>query len=587
MSKFHLFQNIVSSIQKAIVRFPLECITALVGMVTTIILSEQGDQTPSFYFYTKIAMTCSLCFVSFFSISLGFSGSNNRVARFLSSLLAGILVFLFVFQFSEKITKVEMLQFIVLNITLHLLVSFSAFIKNYNQESFWEFNKQLFLRILVTGLYSFVLFLGLSLAILAVNQLFYIELYEKIYFHLWLIIAIGFSTVFFLAGVPEMNSSNAQLTLNYPNGLKKFTQFVLLPLISIYLSILVIYEIKILITLTLPMGWVSYLILVFALFGILSFLLVYPIAKQKENRWMHTFNRWFYFLLVPLLGLLFWAILYRINLYGITHERYYVLILSLWLSSVVLYFILEKQPKIKFIPISLFFTGIISIAGPQSADTISKKSQLDRFESYIKIIDTKELNDEQKKDLSSIVDFIESNYGIDPMIPLANGKLDQLKNTSKKPNSVKIMKALGTSYSATYENSKPNENQYHFRYNGNTIENIQGYDFSISANEFNEKNQIGVVTIANAKYNIKTITKKYGLDLQINTVVIPVDLLTYIISNPNFRQGDNNSDTKIIQEIELPKHHLKILYQSASAHTNLKEKSLDGYQIKILVKLQN
>ena len=91
--------------------------------------------------------------------------------------------------------------------------------------------------------------------------------------------------------------------------------------------------------------------------------------------------------------MLFWAILYRINLYGITHERYYVLILSLWLSVVVVYFIFQKQPKIKFIPISLFFTGIISIAGPQSADSISKKSQLNRFESYIKIMDKKELND--------------------------------------------------------------------------------------------------------------------------------------------------------------------------------------------------
>ena len=586
MSKFHVIQSIANTTQKTIARFPLEYITALVGMTATIILSEQVDQTPSFYFYTKIALSCSLSFVSFFSISLGFSESNNRVARLLSSLLAGILVFIFVFQFSEKITKVEFLQFIVLNITLHLLVSFSAFIKNYNQERFWEFNKQLFLRVLLTGLYSFVLFLGLSLAILAVKQLFNIELYEKIYFHLWLIIVIGFSPIFFLAGVPEMNSSNSQLTLNYPNGLKKFTQFVLLPLISIYLGILVIYEIKILITLTLPVGWVSYLILVFALFGILSFLLVYPIAQQKENLWMHTFNRWFYYLLVPLLGLLFWAILYRINLYGITHERYYVLILSLWLTSVILYFIFEKQPKIKFIPISLFFTGIISIAGPQSADTISKKSQLGRFESYIKTMDKGKLNNEQKKDLSSIVDFIESNYGIDPMIPLAKGKLDQLKITSKKINSIEIMKALGTLYVATYENSKPNENQYHFRYDGTAIENVHGYDFSINTNQVEGNNNSRTLIIANTKYNIKTVTKKYGLDLQINKEVIPIDLLTYIISNPNFTQ-EETSNTEIIQEIELPKYHLKILYQSADAHVNPEEKSLDRYKIKILVKLHN
>ena len=116
------------------------------------------------------------------------------------------------------------------------------------------------------------------------------------------------------------------MVLNYPKGLKNFTQYVLLPLISLYLVILICYEAKILVTLSLPVGWVSYLVLVFAIFGILSFLLVHPIATQTANLWMRTFNRWFYFLLIPLLGLLFWAILYRINLYGFTHERYYVLL---------------------------------------------------------------------------------------------------------------------------------------------------------------------------------------------------------------------------------------------------------------------
>ena len=170
------------------------------------------------------------------------------------------------------------------------------------------------------------------------------------------------------------------------------------------------------------------------------------------------------------------------------------------------------------------------------------------------------------------------------MILLAKGKLDQLKTNHKAPNSIEIMKAIGTTYVSTYENSKPNEEQYHYNYNGSAIENIHGYDFSISANEFNEKNLTGVVTIANAKYNIKTITKKYGLDLQINTEVIPIDLLSYIVSNPAFKQGDN-SDTEIIQEIEHSKYHLRIQYQSANAHTSLKEKSLDGYQIKISAKL--
>ena len=258
-----------------------------------------------------------------------------------------------IFSFGEEISEVEVLQFFVLNLALHLLVSFAGFIpKLYNQNEFWEFNKQLFIRILTAGLYSGFLFGGLALAITAVQNLFNVELNNNIYGYLFFIIAGIFNTLFFLAGIPDLNYSKS-LELNYPKGLKNFTQFVLMPLISIYLIILISYEAKILVLFTLPIGWVSYLVLVFSIFGILSFLLIYPIAKDDGNLWMKTFNRWFYFLLIPLLGLLFWAILYRVFLYGFSFDRYYVLALSVWLSIVVFYFLIQNivflfSMKIKF-----------------------------------------------------------------------------------------------------------------------------------------------------------------------------------------------------------------------------------------------
>ena len=89
-----------------------------------------------------------------------------------------------------------MLQYLTLGIALHLLVSFAGFLpKPYDQEEFWEFYKRLFLRILTIGLYSLVLYTGLSVAILAVHNLFNIDFYDKIYIHLFFIIA-GFSTLF-------------------------------------------------------------------------------------------------------------------------------------------------------------------------------------------------------------------------------------------------------------------------------------------------------------------------------------------------------------------------------------------------------
>ncbi|MDI6047328.1 DUF4153 domain-containing protein [Flavobacterium yafengii] len=590
MAKFPSFQSVLQASQKTISRFPLETILTILGTVFAILLSEERNDTME-NFYTKSIMCCSLCLVLFLSVSLYFSAIHkNSWIRFLISLILGGLVTAFIFSFSEKITDVEALQFLVLNIALHLLVSFSGFIsKIYNQEEFWEFNKQLFLHILTAGLYSVVLYSGLSLAILAVHHLFNVDFYDRIYLHLFFIIAGIFNTVFFLSGVPETNNESSPLILKYPKGLKNFTQYVLLPLISIYLVILICYETKILVTLSLPVGWVSNLVLVFAIFGILSFLLVHPIAEETGNLWMRTFNRWFYYLLVPLLGLLFWAILYRIHLYGFTHERYYVLALSIWLIIVVAYFIIKKEPKIKFIPITMCITALLTILGPQSADSTSKNSQLSRFESYLQKIEKEKLTFEQEQDLSSIVDFLEENYGSEVLLPFTKDKLTALIKKDKKPNSSQIMEALGLYYRSPYDQKEKNNKEYFYNFyenNNQNIENIQGYDvsFSILNNEDLECNEC--VKIDNKSYSIISTKKEYGVDLQINQDIVPLKIVDFVNQTPAFDKNENWNQ-KITQKIETPKYTILIYYINVSGNRKGNKKTVDQFQIKVLLGIKN
>lgn len=590
MAKFPSFESILQASQKTISRFPLETILTILGTVFAILLSEERNDTTE-NFYTKSIMCCSLCLVLFLSVSLYFSATHkNSWIRFLISLILGGLVTAFIFSFSEKITDVEALQFLVLNIALHLLVSFAGFIsKVYNQEEFWEFNKQLFLRILTAGLYSVVLYSGLSLAILAVHHLFNVDFYDTIYLHLFFIIAGIFNTVFFLSGVPETNNESSPLILKYPKGLKNFTQYVLLPLISIYLVILICYETKILVTLSLPVGWVSNLVLVFAIFGILSFLLVHPIAEETGNLWMRTFNRWFYYLLVPLLGLLFWAILYRIHLYGFTHERYYVLALSVWLTIVVAYFIIKKEPKIKFIPITMCITALLTILGPQSADSISKNSQLYRFESYLQKIEKEKLSFEQEQDLSSIVDFLEENYSSEVLLPFTKDKLTALIKKDKNPNSSQIMKALGLDYRAQYDQKGKTNKEYFYNYyenNNQNIENIQGYDvsFSILNNEDLECKEC--IKIDNKSYSIISSKKDYGLDLQINQDIVPLKIVDFVSQTPDFDYNENWKE-KITQKIETPKYTILIYYINVSGKRKGNKKTVDQFKIEVLLGIKN
>lgn len=586
MSRLPSLQNVLNATLKTVLRFPLEIITSIAGTVFAIVLNELDYNDPKQEFYQKVLMSSSLCLVLFLSVSLFFiAAKKSNILRYITSIALGSLIVLFVFNFHERITEIEMQQFLVLNIALHLLVSFAGFLpRTYNQNEFWEFNKQLFLRILTSALYSIVLYSGLALAILAIDKLFKVEFYNHIYLHIFFIIAGVFNTTFFLNGVPETNNSENPLVLNYPKGLKNFTQYVLLPLISLYLIILICYEAKILVTLSLPVGWVSYLVLVFAIFGILSFLLVHPIATETNNLWMRTFNRWFYFLLIPLLGLLFWAILYRINLYGFTHERYYVLLLSIWLSIVVGYFLISKHPKIKFIPISMCLAGLFSIAGPQSANYISKHSQLSRFESYMQKSNQK-LTFEQEQDLSSIVSFLENNYGVESMVPYAKNKLEALLKKQKSPSDYEIMKSLGFEYRSPYDRKNDNDGSFYYYFYGNddnTVENIHGQDFLFTLSNNTDFNCDKCTSIDGKAYSIKSKKTDYGLDLQINQDIIPLKINDFVTKNSVFRRN-NNTNENVIQKIENSKYTITLNYISVNGKIEKEKKIISNYHIKVMV----
>ncbi|MCV9931475.1 DUF4153 domain-containing protein [Flavobacterium sp. LS1R47] len=587
MAKFPSFQNVLNTTQRTILRFPLEFLISITGTILAIFLNEAEYDDPNKELYVKALMSSSLCLVLFLSASLFFiAAKKNNLLRYLTSIILGSLIFLFVFNFHEDITDIEIQQFIVLNIALHLLVSFAGFLpRAYNQDEFWEFNKQLFLRILTAGLYSIVLYAGLALAILAIDKLFHVEFYNHIYFHIFFIISGIFNTTFFLSGVPETNNEQVPLILNYPKGLKNFTQYVLLPLISLYLVILICYEAKILVTLSLPVGWVSYLVLVFAIFGILSFLLVHPIATEKANLWIRTFNRLFYFLLIPLLGLLFWAILYRINLYGFTHERYYVLLLSIWLTIVVAYFLIQKQPKIKFIPISMCLAALLSLVGPQSANSISKYSQLSRFEMYIEKGKKEKLAFEHEKALSSIVSFLQDNYGIEVMVPYAKTKLEALLKKDKFPSDQEIMNSLGFEY--RYEYDRKNDldtNFYYYLYENedNQVTNIHGQDFLFTLSYNNTFKCDNCTSIDGKSYTIKSKKTDYGLDLQINQDIVPLKINDFVNANSNFRRN-NHTNEKVIQKVDNPKYTITLTYVSANGNIVKGKKILTNCLIKVMV----
>ena len=271
------------------------------------------------------------------------------------------------------------IRLVLLLLGLHLTVAAGPYLPELRRTAdtpgFWRYNETLFLRILTASIYSGVLFVGCALALVAIKSLFDVEVDDHIFGYLFVGLATVFNTWFFLAGVPS-NFEQLEQAAPYPKGLKLFTQFVLLPLVVLYLVILYAYLGRIVVLWTLPKGWVSILILAFSVAGIFALLLIHPIRHAAENTWIRTFARWFYRALFPLLGLLAVAIGTRIRDYGITEERYFVLVLAAWLCCMAVYFLVRRGQGIIWIPASLALVAFLSAAGPWSAFAVAQRSQL-------------------------------------------------------------------------------------------------------------------------------------------------------------------------------------------------------------------
>ena len=106
---------------------------------------------------------------------------------------------------------------------LHLIISFIPYLKRSSEEDFWEYNKHLFLRIFESGLFSAIIFLGLSLAILAVDKLFGINVDGKWYARLWIFLIGIFNSLYFLSKFPDIDYNGD--TEKPAHAYKVFSQF--------------------------------------------------------------------------------------------------------------------------------------------------------------------------------------------------------------------------------------------------------------------------------------------------------------------------------------------------------------------------
>jgi len=412
-----LVQLLTHKILISIKRFPEAAGFAAATVTLLIVMNHWQAPKETVAVLTRMAMTLALGFPIALALKV-FWEQNTRRYRKLKKLifpLALVLLIAYFLCLLKEISQITISRYLAYSLACYLVFLFIPFLANHKHFELYVLD--LFTKFCITYLYAATLYLGLAAILLTIKLLFAVQISDKLYFDLWLISAGIFAPVYFLGEVPER--SRAFDPNNYPYVLKVLFVYILIPLLSVYTIILYAYFIKIIITQTWPIGLVAHLVLWFALCSTLLIFILHPLRKQNGiAEWFSKLCPW---LILPLIAMMFVAMGKRIEAFGITENRYYVLAAGLWVTGCMLYYCFTKRPRNMLLPVSLSLMAFLAVTGPWSSFTVSKHSQNHRLVTLLSkyellendtIIPRPNLSGEAKREISSIIAYFRDNHNL-------------------------------------------------------------------------------------------------------------------------------------------------------------------------------
>jgi hypothetical protein len=427
-------QEINASAKAAFQRFPATLLWVILGSAYCIYVLDHSSydlyDTHARVLLTLILGVSWLIGTQFFLEQLNPTKNKQWIKLIILGLL--LLFYLHLPHFEQSYVNPKfLLRFFLLLFSGHLFVLFAPFIIKWNKEAYWNYLKSIGYAILRSGFFSGVLYIGLVLALLAIQALFNVTIPDKRFGQLFIFCLGVVNTWIYLSDFPK--NVLQQTTIQYNRALEVFVQYILIPLILLYIIILYAYGFKIVLQWELPKGWVSYLVTALALLGFLVQVLIHPVQKIVKSWIINRFYPWFYWLLMPLIILLFVSIFRRIFEYGITENRYLVLLTAFWILGASLYMLLSKAKTLKLLPISLFILAILSSFGFWSAFPVAVKSQISEFRKvYNEVVANEHLATRAKyEQLQSILTYLNERQAISELnditgIHLTHGTTDSL-----------------------------------------------------------------------------------------------------------------------------------------------------------------
>ena len=356
-------------------RFPVTIILAFMHFITGIYIAEVRNFQSDEFIEINFLLFGSIFITAMFEMLYEkyFYKKNRWLVRGVYSVITFVVSIIFFVEYLRTNDYYNVYFFTLIPISMVLFLLIPILRKKDNREKYLQ---SVFSNFVTTGIFAAVLWIGIEIILATVNYLFFYS-GDSLFFRLttysfWFITEVfGASLFLSLLKKPDDNLENYE----FPFIFNLLIKFAIIPLIIIYTGVLYIYMARVIISMHLPKGLISHLVLWYTAFSVFIMILITPFTQK--DKFFENFKKYFPYFSIPLIFASLFAVFQRTYQYGITENRYYVLISIFWLLFCMILYI--RNMNVTGVFISLIICFIISFYTPLSAKNVSNFSQSQRL----------------------------------------------------------------------------------------------------------------------------------------------------------------------------------------------------------------
>jgi hypothetical protein len=435
MSLADRLHRLVPDLSASLLRFPIAALTAIFLTVYAN-LDIASEITGGFETGNQVYLSGAAAFIAalaghFFAQARKFERPLEALIAIFAAVIAGGLAF-----WDIQLRSSHLFLFAGL---LPLLMIAGFLRRDAKQGALWLFNLRLGLAALLALIVALIFAGGISAIIESLNFLFGAGISSNAHEHVWATAAALIGPLYGLSLLPtnleeEVTLAGTTDTL-LARGVSVLVNYVMVPLAIIYTLILHAYAVKIALSGALPEGQIGLMVTIFALGGTATWLIAWP--WRETGSWLLRFfmRYWFWFTIVPVI-LLAIAIRERVSTYGVTPDRYGIIIVAIWLALVAVYLAIRRnRADMRLLLGGFALLLIVGSTGPWGANNLSIESQFTRLVGFLqtekaltpdgKVIEKPApFSDQNRQEIDNILWTLNNMGGLGKLAPLFAGRKD-------------------------------------------------------------------------------------------------------------------------------------------------------------------